>query len=530
MNNTTFTLHPDLEADLRRQGVDIERTLKILSLHSEHTLTGTETGPVSLPKEGDKRITDLEHLDGYSISKNEAEAFFSDFSIPASFISKILFDGTSYRLNKSDLRILGIYLYPYTAYGVLNGGSATTYGDSKKNESLSPAAFSLLREDFLAQAEQCKASPKGITSAFFETDGSPGPSFLLLKMRSLLIHALEYRLRTGDYDRPVLPFFQMTSDSTDEKLTAAYAEYRRDPLLEPLIAETRLDPTAALSAKQGLIAALTHSSEGFPRKVFDHAYGKPNRGLALPGGHGENFRVLAPVYRELHSRGIRFVYLGNVDNSGYTIDPLELAYFALKAHTRGAEAAFEFSWRTPVDVKGGILVQEAKGNLTVGEIGQRIKTDTVKEEEAKGAHVLFNCATGLFNLDYLVNNLEAIPDRLPIRVSDQDKEAGKYAQAEQTTWEILGLMENPEIIAVRKSRRFIAAKMLLETFLASPRGTLIDQNPEVEEPLKETSKLLRKGLQELLEQEYGFASVHGRYDPQPLAALKNEIIRRFGAS
>ncbi|WP_304222307.1 UTP--glucose-1-phosphate uridylyltransferase [Gracilinema caldarium] len=530
MNNITFELHPELAADLRQQGADIERTLKILSILSEHKQTGTEMGPVSLPKEGDERITDLEQLETLVISKNEAEVFFSRFSIPPSFISKIDFDGTSYILNKSDLCRLGIYLYPYTAYGVLNGGSATTYGDSKKNEALSPAAFSLLREDFLSHAEQCKSSPKGITSAFFEADGSPGPSFLLLKMRSLLIHALEYRLITKDYKRPVLPFFQMTSDSTDAKLKTAYEQYRRDPILEPLIVETGLDPTAALSAKQGLIAALTHSSEGFPRRVFDHAYGKPNRGLALPGGHGENFRVLAPVYRELHSQGIRFVYLGNVDNSGYTVDPIELAYFALRAHTKGAEAAFEFSWRTPVDVKGGILVQEPEGSLTVGEIGQRIKADTVKEEEAQGAHVLFNCATGLFNLDYLVNNLETIPDRLPIRVSDQDKEAGKYAQAEQTTWEILGLMKQPEIIAVRKNRRFIAAKMLLETFLASPRGVLIDHSAEVESSLTETSRLLRKGLQDLLAQEYGFVSVQGRYEPRPVAVLKEEIIRRFGSA
>jgi len=104
-------------------------------------------------------------------------------------------------------------------------------------------------------------------------------------------------------------------------------------------------------------------------------------------------------------------------------------------------------------------------------------------------------------------------------VSDQDKEAGKYAQAEQTTWEILALMNNPQIIAVQKNRRFIAAKMLLETFFASPRGNILDQAPEVEIEIKETSKNLRKGLEELLVHEFGLVQHNGRHRPQSLSEL-----------
>ncbi len=514
--NTSIQLHPDLIADLERQGADIKRTMQVLSLLETAALQDEESGPVTLPKEGDSRIADLKTL---SVKVKATEDFFARYNIPKSLFEKLTINDGNCIFTEQNLYSIGIYLYPYTAYGVLNGGSATTYGDSKKNQALSQAAFELFREDFLAQAEQCKNNPKGITSAYFEADGSAGPSFLLLKMRSLLIHALEYRLLSGDYSKPILPFFQMTSDSTDEKLRAAYDQYRNNPLLAELIEKTGVDPTQPLSAKQGLIGALTHSSEGLPRRIFDHAYGIPNRGLALPGGHGENFRVLAPVYRELYDRGVRFIYLGNVDNSGYTIDPVELAYFALKNHTEGSEAAFEFSWRTPVDVKGGILVQNESGKLTVGELGQRISVTRMQEEESQGAHVLFNCATGLFSLDYLVKNLDAIPNKLPIRVSDQDKEAGKYAQAEQTTWEILALMNIPQIIAVQKNRRFIAAKMLLETFFASPRGNILDQAPEVEIEIKETSKNLRKGLEELLVHEFGLVQHNGRHRPQSLSEL-----------
>jgi hypothetical protein len=553
--NKTNTIHPELLADLMRQGADIDRTLKILSLldspayTSANGSTGTDT--VTLPQEGDPRIIEVQNLESLRVHRKDLEDFINCYHLPPRLLEQIENHDSEYLLDRSILYKIGVFLYPSTAYGVLNGGSATTYGDNKKNQALSPSAYELIREDFLNQAEQCKNNPKGITSAYFEADGTAGPSFLLLKMRSLLIHALEYRLLSGDYSKPILPFFQMTSDSTDEKLREAYEQYREDPLLAELIQETRIDPTRALSAKQGLIGALTHSSEGSPRRIFDRAYGIPNRGLALPGGHGENFRVLAPIYRQLHAQGIRFVYLGNVDNSGYTIDPVELAYFALKHHSEQAEAAFEFAWRTPVDVKGGILVQDSSGYFTVGEISQRISSDQVQEEEAKGAHVLFNCATGLFSLDYLVEHLDSIPDKLPIRVSDQDKEAGKYAQAEQTTWEVLGLMKKPQIIAVEKNKRFIAAKMLLETFLASPRGMILDQAEKVDGLIKETSRLLRRGLQKLLEEEYGLEQVtgpsqrsspqqgtgrpqesslqqkHGHYRPRGLAALREELSRKL---
>jgi UTP--glucose-1-phosphate uridylyltransferase len=207
---------------------------------------------------------------------------------------------------------------------------------------------------------------------------------------------------------------------------------------------------------------------------------------------------LAPVYRELRARGVKWAYLGNVDNSGYTVDPVSVALMALK----GSSAAFEFAWKTPVDVKGGILVERRDGKLAVGEIGQSLDRAEVAEAEAGGKPVLFNCATGLFDLDFLVPRLESISDSLPIRVSDQDKEAGRYAQAEQNTWDIIGLLEDPLIFAVAKERRFIAAKMLLETLLASPAGAKVAGASGVDPGLAEASERLRAGFASLLKDEY----------------------------
>ncbi len=493
----------ELLADLRSKGVDIDRTLRILELVNQNPQA---LSPIAmnhrLPAEADRRITDRTALEGIEIPRSLATEAFERLNLSRNIDEFAQARGETYYFSSQALRTLGILLYPQVGYGVLNGGSATTYADEKKNRAIDEGAFESLREDFYTIADRVKNLPKGITPAYVERDGSPGPSFLLLKMRSLLIHALEYRLLTGDTETPVLPFFQMTSLATDGPLEEAYQRYRHDPLLTELIAQTRSDPTNVESAQQGLLAALSGGHLGWPRRIFDRAYGQNNRGLALPGGHGENFRVLEPVYRNLRKGGIRFVYLGNVDNSGFTVDPVEIALLAL----RGSEGAFNFSWRTPLDVKGGVLVETEEGRLSVADIGQAISAEEVAEQERRGGKVLFNCATGLFDLDYLVPHLDTIRDELPIRLSEQDKEAGRYAQAEQTTWEVLSLMKHPLILAVAKERRFIAAKMLMETLLAGPLGEKIEKSSQISPGLRKTAALLRRGMEHLLETEFGFTA------------------------
>ena len=256
-----------------------------------------------------------------------------------------------------------------------------------------------------------------------------------------------------------------------------------------MIEATGTDPTRPRSARQPLLAALTHSTEGQVRRVFDRAFGKADSSLALPGGHGQGFAVLAGVYRGLLADGYRYAYLGNVDNIGYYPDAAELAVMALS----GAEAAFEFSYRTSVDIKGGILDESRDGRRTVADIGQAIDFTRVLELEAAGSRVLFNCATGLFDLERLVPRLDEIARRLPVRVSDQDKDAGRYSQAEQSTWEAVGLLDEPLGFAVEKGERFIAAKLLSETLLAS-QGPDLGGGSGLPAEVAEASRELSAGL------------------------------------
>ena len=261
------------------------------------------------------------------------------------------------------------------------------------------------------------------------------------------------------------------------------------------------------SAAQPLIAALTHSEEGRPKRFFLNAGEEQGRPLGLPGGHGQNFQVLTPVYRRLHRQGKRFVYLGNVDNVGFTIDPISLAILAL----RGGQGGFDFSFRTPVDVKIGILVYDQNGRLNCGDIGPAISREEMLAVEARGTKILCNCASGLFNLDYLAPNVDRIVAELPMRISDQDKDAGRYSQAEQVTWEIIGMLDEPIIFGIDKYKRFLAAKMLLDTILTS--GVSL----EAAQKIQPTAPALAAGLRDVLRGQYGLELQEGRWRPSETA-------------
>jgi hypothetical protein len=160
-------------------------------------------------------------------------------------------------------------------------------------------------------------------------------------------------------------------------------------------------------------------------------------------------------------------------------------------------------------------VETQEGTRTVADIGPAISFDEVRRLEASGASILFNCAIGLFDLDWLVPRLDEIARTLPLRVSDQDKDAGKYSQAEQVTWEVTGILPSFLAFAVDKYDRFIAAKLLAETLLTSgvADSGVAGGGGEARLPqeLAETSRRLKEGLFRKLSGPYGLELKDGRW-------------------
>lgn len=509
-NSSARGLSPALLADMAAKGIDADLTLSILEDYNAglyDSVRGVQASGV--PAVDGKTVISLVDRAkiAYAVAEDDARKRLAclGLEMPESVEARKKADGRGELVfDLTSLEVIGEALMGKTAYGVLNGGSATSYADSKKNLAFGQGVFDALSSSYNALAPDCKDRPKGLTPAYLEPDDTSGSSFLILKMRARLVAAKRAASRGEKIDESFMPLFQMTSVSNDAQVRNAYAEYASHPLIAGLASELGISGTKWETGVQPMLAAYTHSSEGRPKRVFDRAHGKSDSAIALPGGHGQCFRVLSPVLRELHKKGIRFAYLGNVDNIGYLPDPVEVALLALS----GEPAAFDFSLRTSVDVKGGILVESSGGGRTVADIGPAISFGEVKRLEDSGASILFNCAIGLFDLDYFVPRLDEISRKLPVRFTDQDKDSGRYSQAEQVTWEVASILPGFLAFAVDKYDRFIAAKLLAETLLTSGAAAGDGRIPS---ELADTSKRLHAALERKLAGAYGLEIEGGRW-------------------
>jgi UDP-N-acetylglucosamine pyrophosphorylase len=512
-----------LVENMKEKGIDVELTQKILDQFNAGKYDRVEPIKVTgIPELDGLVILDMtgaitEELDLVVAQKNIDRL---GLSIDLTKIGRVSAEKISF--DKNALTRLGIMLYPVLAYGILNGGSASSYIDYKKNKSFNETLFTICQKEFGILEKISKGKAKGLTPAFINHDGTPGPSFIELKMRALLIDILKYQATNPGQKKSILPMFQMTSVFNDQEVQTAYREYRESDLLKELSRATGVRITQVKTGVQSMLAAFSPSSAGKPKTVFSTAFGKENNALAMPGGHGQNFAILRRVYQELLAAGIKFVYLGNVDNLGFTVDPVSFAVMAL----RNKQAGFEFAFRTVVDVKGGILVLDQHRRLYCADIGPAISKTEVLNAEKTGKNILFNCAIGLFNLEYIVANLDRIIENLPVRFSDQDKDAGVYSQAEQVTWEIIGMLDDFLVFGVDKYERFLAAKMLLEGLMTSGVGLddpAFPADPDPEKNLKETARKLHNGLQNKLATVYGLKLAGGRWVPKTVAQLLEEI-------
>ncbi len=500
-------------------GIDAELTLEILERFNAGDFDNQpEVEVKEIPGIDGSSVIDMNHA-AWVMDASEANKKLKELSIslPLTVFAEI--EGNTATFSYRGLTALGYLLYPKTAYGVLNGGSATSYVDAKKNRGFSEKLMELCKESFDTIANMAKGRAKGITPACINPDGTAGPDYMELKFRGMLIRELIYREFTGTNTSAGPAVFQMTSVNNNDEVLEAYKEYRNSPFLKDLIDEIGTDMTDCKTGIQPMIGAFTHSKEGRPRQVFPGKDGKTP--LPLPGGHGQNFAVLKDIYTSLHKEGKSFAYLGNVDNLANLPNPAGVALMALS----GKEAAFEFSFKTPVDIKGGILIRDTRGSLNCGDIGPAISKEDVAAAENSGKPILFNCATGLFNLDYLSEQLPHIIRNLPTRFSDQDKDAGLYSQAEQVTWEVIGMLNDFFIFGVDKYERFIAAKLLLESFLAN--GIALDhpdfpRDPDPARDIYTIGKKLQAGLEKLFREEYGLKLEGTKWQPKSVKELKDD--------
>lgn len=509
----------ELKARFAEVGADWEFSKSILDRINAGTLTSPRVTVAGFPPLDGRQILDLRGEGPWTIDRQRALVALEGLFPGEDHAAILGKSGTEVEVEAATLENLGLRLSQMTAFGVLNGGMATSYADTKKNQQLGPGLYSIYKADLEKMATLAAGQPKGVTPAFVQGDGTPGPSYLELKLRVLC--QMNLAAQKAGFGGPGLQLFQMTSQSTHRVLEKALAAYATSPALADLVGHLPHPLTQTPTAVQELVGTMTPAKEGTPRKFFTVKKDGREVPYALPGGHGQNFRVLRHIYADLLTQGYRFAYLGNVDNLGYLPSLRGLALLALS----GAPAAFDFAFKTPVDVKGGVLYREPSGNLNCADIGVAIGSDQVATAEKAGTPILFNCATGLFDLKRLVADLDRITVHLPIRLSEQDKDVGKYAQAEQVTWEVIGLLDQPLIFGIEKSRRFLAAKLLLDCLLTSglhwddPRFDQADTAP-----FRALSAGLNAGLTALLEGPFGYRREGKKWVPLSEAEISRRLV------
>ncbi len=509
----------ELKARFLECGADWELSKTILDRLNSGRLASPPVEVAEFPPLDGHQVIDLRGDGPWTVPRAVAEAQLKTlFPRDKSLLTMLGGTGDEAVVDSAALQALGLRISQVTAFGVLNGGMATSYADSKKNQALGSELYSIFKGDLDKMAPIAQGLPKGVTPAFIQPDGTPGPSYLELKLRALRV--LNLAAKAAGFEGPGLQLFQMTSPSTDAALRTALTSYASAPALADLAAFSPRQPADSPTAVQALVATFTAAKDGSPRRFFMVKKHGGEMPYALPGGHGQNFRVLADVYRGLLAQGYRFAYLGNVDNLGYLPSLKGLALLALS----GAPAAFDFAFKTPVDVKGGVLYRQPGGRLNCADIGVAIRSEQVAAAEQAGTPILFNCATGLFDLETLVAQLGEIAAGLPVRLSEQDKDVGRYAQAEQVTWEVIGLLDRPLIFGIEKNQRFLAAKLLLDCFLTS--GLHWDDqrfdHPALA-PFRALSASLNAGLNSLLQGPFGYRLEGRTWVPLSAAELSRKL-------
>lgn len=88
------------------------------------------------------------------------------------------------------------------------------------------------------------------------------------------------------------------------------------------------------------------------------------------------------------------------------------------------------------------------------------------------------------------------------------------------------MLDDFYVFGIDKYDRFLAAKIALETLLASGVGLNDPRFPQAADPakdLKTTATKLHAGLQRKLMTVYGLKKVAGRWTPKTIAELKKEM-------
>ena len=157
---------PDLTHRLESAGISVSFTWEVLGRINRGDYFDEPVEVDGIPNIDGKSIIDMRSLTRFScdavVTRRQAELL----SIPEHLIDAAVYTNKRMVFDRSLLRSIGDYLLPSVSYGILNGGSATSYADITKNTSFDPTIFKLYRNIIEKVAPQSSGKPKDCGATF----------------------------------------------------------------------------------------------------------------------------------------------------------------------------------------------------------------------------------------------------------------------------------------------------------------------------------------------------------------------------
>src|SRR5690554_703967 len=134
-----YGFSPLLADNMREKGIDLQLTRRILDNYNAGEYEHFQpVKAIGIPQVDGKRVLDLTGDFKIQVNLQAAQARLEQWGINVNLQEFCKTYGEKGVFDKRALARVGVLLYPCLAYGILNGGSASSYLDFKKNQAFNP--------------------------------------------------------------------------------------------------------------------------------------------------------------------------------------------------------------------------------------------------------------------------------------------------------------------------------------------------------------------------------------------------------
>ena len=246
-----------------------------------------------------------------------------------------------------------------------------------------------------------------------------------------------------------IPVILMTSQETDEQI------------MNHLNSKNLLDDIDLIKIVQPVTVRFTLNNENL--EVAKKSNGLPSY---VPGGHYDSFILLNEIKDDLKQKGIKTIFINNIDNLGATIDPVLIGYHVLKKSLFTPEIA-----KKEKNDKGGTFAR-ISGNLRLLE-GPMVPEDYKDTFSDIKVHKYFN--TNLIYIDMdIFDYFDEINSEVPVFINKKNFDGQEVFGFEGAVGLVFGL-KNSALLVVDRQKRFLPIKFLSDLWLLRSNFMILDK-------------------------------------------------------